>query len=563
MNPETSATHRCLLVNEIFHQIASELYYPDEDEDEDGSGGPPNRSALLPLAQTCKALHDAVLPVLWQDMDDVVPLLKLLPAGSWSEYRHLHGQVIFQVDDPDALDWTRYLHHAQHVRRLHWHNPSTISLLALSVLSTRRPSSSSSSGPLPLLPNLRELTWHETRPQFFPFAHLFLAPSLRDLHVHTARPDPAALMALFEHAAARCKNVETLDLCTDAHGDQEGVLCEGEGGKGVGNALAKLLGGLRALREYSGDVWLPAGCVEALAGSKRLELLGLHMAQREVEAVAKSLKDSDGAVRREWFGALKMLGLNVPRLDESTKTLVGSLQTHDLIDILLVAHHQADTHTLKAHLDAIAHAPSHAALTSVQIDFDTLLQEKMHPPTLDLGAALRPLYALPQIEHLIVRGPLVTLSEHTLADIANAWPALEVLSLISTPIVHPSASAYCPALADLAPLARKCARLHALELHLNAVAVPAEPTVARLMGAEASRYALRCFTAFDAPVANPERVAAYLRRLFPEVREVEYRGAAVFPRDAQVVFEENWRRVQDYCRGKAPPVHPLMRPLNA
>ncbi|KAI9064744.1 hypothetical protein FKP32DRAFT_1602816 [Trametes sanguinea] len=197
------------------------------------------------------------------------------------------------------------------------------------------------------------------------------------------------------------------------------------------------------------------------------------------------------------------------------------------------------------------------------LDFDPGQPEKTRPPTLDLGTALRPLYALPQIENIIVRAPVVMLSEHTLADIAQAWPALEVLSLISTPIVHPSSSVYCPTLADLAPLARHCTRLHTLELHVNAIAVPAERTVARLMGPEASRCALRCFTAFDAPVVNPERVAAFLRRLFPELREVEYRGAAVFPRDARKVYQANWRQVQDYCRGEAPAVHPLMRSLNA
>ncbi|KAJ3012918.1 hypothetical protein NUW54_g1737 [Trametes sanguinea] len=44
MNPEMSATHRCLLVNEIFHQIATELHY---DPDSDGSG---ERHALVQLA---------------------------------------------------------------------------------------------------------------------------------------------------------------------------------------------------------------------------------------------------------------------------------------------------------------------------------------------------------------------------------------------------------------------------------------------------------------------------------------------------------------------------------
>ncbi|CDO77562.1 hypothetical protein BN946_scf184912.g61 [Trametes cinnabarina] len=84
MDPNTSAAHRCLLVDEIFSQIARSDYYDEES------------TALVQLSLTCKALHAAVLPLLWRDMDDIVPLLKLLPQSSWSEHRQLDGDAVFR-----------------------------------------------------------------------------------------------------------------------------------------------------------------------------------------------------------------------------------------------------------------------------------------------------------------------------------------------------------------------------------------------------------------------------------------------------------------------------------
>ncbi|KAI8986866.1 hypothetical protein BD414DRAFT_440434 [Trametes punicea] len=532
MHPAVSATHRCLLVSEIFQQIAEELYDTGE------------RPTLVQLARTCKALHESVLPILWQNIEGLVPLLKLLPSNTWSQHEHLEGHTILQIDDPDALDWTRFFHYAPHVRHFYWHGPEDVSLLALSALALRRPHDR------PLLPQLHSLIWHEIRPQFFAFVHMFLAHTIRNLRIHTTCPEPAAMMALLEHAGKVCLAVETLDVCVRVL-DDGAVVCD----PGVCEALARYLSRATDLREYYGDIYLPGSCVEALATLPRLQHLELYMLQDDMEAVAAyaARRVSTGG---EWFRALDILSLNVARLDASTQTFVSVIQSPSLMDLLLAAQHAPDTHMVKQHLEVVARAPFCACLAGFQLDIDTEWHEIVQPPMLDIGDALKPLYALSQIQHVIVRGPLVIIAPHTLENIAGAWPSLEILSLTSAVVGHHLPSRYCVSLADLAPLARKCPDLFTLKLHLNATVVPDEAAVAQLLGPEgATRCRLRSFTAFDAPIMNPQRVSWFLGKLFPQLRDVAYLGAAMYPMNAHIHFEELWKRVRD-CRRTAMKVLP-------
>ncbi|CDO73367.1 hypothetical protein BN946_scf185008.g130, partial [Trametes cinnabarina] len=464
-----------------------------------------------------------------------------------------------QIDKPDALEWTRFTQRAQHVRCLDWNVPFSISLPALLTLSKHRPASHV------LLPNLRQLVWHEPRPQYFQFWNLFLTPTLRDLQIQSISPEPKALLALFQHAAEVCKEVKILHLGIDTgrppkNADNFAWLCGGE----VGDAFTIFLEGLKFLRDYSADASMSAGCVQALARLPQLEMLFLKVGRHDLKNLAQQLpmRNPDSAAEEACFGSLRVLELHVPVLDATTRAVIGALQSCTLEDFTLVPQHPPDTATFRAHLEVISRASYSTSLTAIELDFDSTRREKeISLQTLDLGVALRPLYALPQIRTMKISGPVVTLSERTLSDIAAAWPALNVLALIST-VVHPSASAYCPSLADLAPLACRCPKLSVLELHLSAIEVPTETKMTSLLGEGPSRCQLRYLAAYDAPIVNPARVAACLSRLFPALKNVEYYGRALFPRNGREVYEKNWKRVQDYSRGVEPPVNPLMHPLN-
>ncbi|KAI0366032.1 hypothetical protein BV20DRAFT_698560 [Pilatotrama ljubarskyi] len=512
-----SATHRCLLVNEIFQVIAEELYE---------NGG---QRTLSALARTCKVLHEAVLPVLWNSLDSIVPLLRLFPPDTWSEIQNPDGGNVLRIIKPDALVWTRFNHYAPHVRKLIWKDRSDVSLLALSALSVYRPMDH------PLLPELRTLMWCEDRPPYFAFIHLFLSPTIRELGLTSSDFDAGEIMALLDNAARICTQVELVTICTSMMAESSPICTEA-----IGEAFARFIRATPNLKAFNAELCLTAPCVEALAALPRLEMLDLFIGPKDMEAIAASAArvSSKGC----WFPSLGLLALNVIRLDANTKTFLGAIQSPSLLELAITTLRQPDAHMLKQQFEVLARGPWRDTLMTLVLEFEHPRYENAPPPpSLDVGYALQPLYALPELDTFAIRGPSVAVDSSTLRSIANAWSKLEFLSIIGY-LPHPPAER-CVELEDLVPFARKCPDLHALELHLNATFVPDEAAMTRLLP-EPSSSRLRSLTVYEAPISGPQNVADVLERLFPMAHVVDYRGEGTFPEDAQRGFEMDWQEVQ-------------------
>ncbi|KAH9846394.1 hypothetical protein C2E23DRAFT_890904 [Lenzites betulinus] len=522
----TSAVHRSLVIDEIFQYIANSLC------------ASVNKRTLATLARTCKTFHEASLPALWEYQESLVPLLRLLPADTWIEVPHVNGGRVLQITRADRIEWTRFDYYAKHVRHFYWREREDVSLLALTALSFRR------SVHAPLLPKLLSLSWHEIRPQYFSFIHLFLAPTIQAMHITVAELEAPILMAFFANARRVCKNVETFHICSETVHD---VMPTFDGF--VGDALAEYLRSLQKLKEFCAEICLSARCVETLAALPRLATVEMFLHDAVVKAVAAYPIHAPRGTRG-WFAALEMIALNVDHLDHHTKKLLGRFQGDVLRELLIQSVRQPTTAELAAHLEVVRRAPYADALETLQLEFEQPHDETHTPPVaLDVGAALKPLYALPQIDTLIIRSFALAVDGRALRTIAEAWPRLEALSLISY-APHPPAAGNCAGLADLVPLALRCERLLVLELHLEAFVVPDRAARERLMPAATgpSRCPLRCLTVFNAPLVDPRAAVAFLERLFPKVWEVEYRGGAVFPHDAQDLFARNWGTVQAISR---------------
>ncbi|CDO73366.1 hypothetical protein BN946_scf185008.g129 [Trametes cinnabarina] len=531
MDSRVSATHRCLLVNEIFRLIAEDLFRTG------------NMRALVALAQTCKGMHQAVLPVLWQQMPSLAPLLRLFPKPGWSEIlirkSKFERRIVIDVSNPEILDWTRVEMHAPHIRAFLWWSADDVYEGAVSALSAHRPAS------LPaLLPNLRKLYWREHRPRLFPYVQMFLTSTLRVMCVETVeRDNPAGLVALYARMAEVCHELEELHVYRDVEQKhcQLGAPCN----PGLNQAMSEFFRRAKGLRKYVGDVFLSKECFEVLAGLPQLSVFSGPMMHDQLEKVAASIKDRIND-QETWFGSLMELALNVSRLDENTQAVVGAVKSSELAQLKHLVMQPPDTRTIQAHFEAISRAPYRSSLTCLDLIINT--RDDFPRPTIDLAHALRPLYALTQIKHFYVSGPLLMLSGTALSDIAEAWPALENLVVVGGPLVKPLDPAHCPRLTDLVHLARKCVRLHTLELHVNAEEVPSEETVEQLIGAEQSVCPLRTFIAHNAPISNPESVQVFLERLFPKLEEVDHGEMDAFPEDTQRTYGTAWKKVDGIRR---------------
>ncbi|KAI0674229.1 hypothetical protein C8Q78DRAFT_1067328 [Trametes maxima] len=518
------AAHHCLYISEIAQQIVEELASEHE------------RHALSQLARTCKALNEVAVPALWRELTSIAPLLRLFPQNAWIEVPCASGGSILQLQSLRPLDWTRFDHYAQHVRVLNWRERTDVSPLTLSVLPVHRQAIGR-----PLLPELRELVWRETRPAYFSFVYHLFTPTIRRLRIVACEYDleDDAMVTLLDRASATCTGVELLEICSDDLGDDMPT-CN----SAVGNALTRFLRSQSNLTQFCGEVYLPADCVRTLAELPKLELLELFVQHAEMHALAAAAAQL--SPKQSWFSSLRTLSLNVHQLDRDTEVLLGAIQSQSLTEFFILSHCHPDTATLHQHLEVASRAPYRRSLISVQMEFERQPWEMDRPPVA-IGPALKPLYALPQMQYVIINAYALVVDAPAIRDIANAWPALKVLSVVSFNPPHQLDG--CLSLSDLVPIALKCPGLLVLEVHLNAMAVPNQQTTDRLLPGP-SRSQMKSLTAFDAPINEPKRVADFLKRMFPQLTEAEYRGAARFPYESQQMFQERWESVQDLLRGK-------------
>ncbi|KAL1940944.1 hypothetical protein VTO73DRAFT_7580 [Trametes versicolor] len=494
-----SAAHRCLPVSEIFELIADSLDPKSR------------RRTLAALAQTCKTLYEASVPVLWISQWGLVRLLRLLPSGTWSEVR-VKGRSTLTIIKPNELEWTRFRHYAQHVRTLCWNgDQDDVSLDTLSVLESVRGAAGQ-----PLFPNLDELQWYEPRAEYFPFIRLFLTPTIRTMGLALpADFDVPIMVEALNHVGKTCKNVECLQVVTNEEENQGCRDCTGD----LGDALAESLEGMRNLTNFAAEMLLSANCMAALAQLPGLSVLQIVVRNAEVDVFAVSTCLREGPC----FPALRLLAINVDGLDGSTETILQAIQSEDLQTVSLHATCQPETWAIKQHLEVIAASLYRDALISLRLGFDIPFSRDGGPsPAFDVGHALQPLYALPQIDTFTIQGHKLIVDTNTLRDIATAWRKLEILSIIDmSDQLHPDSGAHAP-LDALIPVARGCPSLYLLELHVNTFVVPEEATVVRLLP-QPSQSTLQYLSLYNAPIiTQPSPLMTFLIRLFPELREVEH-----------------------------------------
>ncbi|KAH9896780.1 hypothetical protein C8Q73DRAFT_425428 [Cubamyces lactineus] len=528
LNGQQSAVERCLLISEISREICGLLYKDNE------------LKALARLARTCSHMHEAVLPVLWNHMTTFTPLLKLFPESTWTE-----GPTGFRFTDPAALDWTRFQHYARSVRAFLWDEQDDVPVETLATLSLHRPHGAA------LLPHLSALMWCDTREDYTAFLHMFLTPTMRELHIKSVFLDPAATVELFTHATHVCDSVEVLELRLKSPQKSRGHHPVTD------DALAKYFGVLANLREYHGDIVLSARCVEVLGTLPKLEMVELNVMPEELESVLATPASLAG----ELFKPVKMLILNTPMLDARSRAFLAAVRSPALGEVLLSVDLPADALTVQKHMQTLAEAAYKDSLQAVHVEIaidylEDIDSEYNDPdqPVLYAKTVFEPLNDLKQLETIIVRAPRLILDSAALCDMCSGLPMLETFSVagVITNCRHeaPGFNTQCVTLRDLATVASSCPDLRTLELHLNALEVPAvdDAEIQDLLS-KSPPCQLDTLTVFNAPISmqKAEAVARYLTRLFPELKYVGYElGLAeeeeqAFPHRA---YENAWEEVQ-------------------
>ncbi|OAX42308.1 hypothetical protein K503DRAFT_863139 [Rhizopogon vinicolor AM-OR11-026] len=166
--PSLLASARTMSISELrwkFFQLVN-LWEPDA-----------RKKTLLALALTCESFSGPALDLLWQELDELGPLIRCLPSSLWKlDEQELEFQRVMTFDD-----WSIFCKYNHRVRSLHM--KYMIYRVDNEVWGTLYCPPFS----LPLLPNLTSLAWYAPR-EAFPCIRSFVTQKLTTLKINTYYP---------------------------------------------------------------------------------------------------------------------------------------------------------------------------------------------------------------------------------------------------------------------------------------------------------------------------------------------------------------------------------------
>ncbi|KAI0360762.1 hypothetical protein OH77DRAFT_1434071 [Trametes cingulata] len=510
-----SAMHRCIFIDEIVRKVAEELLLMDRHD------------TLAKLARTCKALHEAVLPVLWMRLVNLHPLERLV------------RRVV--RENPPAVGRARLRHYMRHVREFHWsHGGQYTAIREFNDATLAEPQ---------VFPQLRVLKWRDTRPEVFPYVLRLLAPTLRDLCIFTLHYASSEIIALLQTVPLVCTELRTFHLRID--GWHRHMLAAPQRSE-VAEPLVQCIAKMPHLREFAAEICFAGNFLAPLGALPELEMLELTCPQL-VELTSPATLLTRLSSGQPWFPSLRRLSLYLRELNDTFLDFIRSIQSTRLAELAIRVYRTPSGDLLQQQLATIVRMPLHRTLHSFSLFCVEDLARGHMPVVVDAGHALRPLYSLPHMKHISLRLNHLVVDPRAINDIAQAWGQLETLSLLGN-YAHPPSRGLLT-LQNLVPLAQRCPQLAKLVLHFSATSPPSERDLARLFP-RPSLCQLRTLVAHDAPIANLGAVAEFMRRAFPQVREVAYKplDEALNTRIGHwpVNYDGEWKTVQKMLRGRSP-----------
>ncbi|KAH9937940.1 hypothetical protein B0H21DRAFT_757902 [Amylocystis lapponica] len=480
---EPTSCKRCLWIDEIFQHILSHLHDLGK-----------NGRSVASLSETCRSFRDAALPVLWSDLDSLVPLIKLLPPHTWHEVVDQHGTRHLELQSIETLDLTRVAQYAQFVKFFTWSYNEDVSITSLArvfsqILRLREH----------LFPNLRGISWREDRKELFPYLSMMTGPGLLALRLDGSPEDHEMVAGVFSDIKTHCTELGLLDAIN--------ILDEPK----IINALAEImLSGVDSLLLVNTDYYLDSDGVCALAQMPQLDTARVRIDSHALHGLVLPSA-------RPNFSVLGALKVDLEVLDEGSLKLIQAIQSPKLETIVLrVASQPWNTDVLKEHLEALVQAPFSKVLQHLNLAFDRYFDDDIELPEDDAGVTgdtLNSLLRLPSLVEINLSLARLSIDVPFLSVLARTYPNLEILNLSPT-----TADCGCVPLEALVHFAQHCPNLEALGLRVDALHAPDAPS--RVLPSMWPR--LEALFVADSPVADPERVTAFLLAVFPRLSSVHY-----------------------------------------
>ncbi|KAJ7898053.1 hypothetical protein B0H13DRAFT_2196483 [Mycena leptocephala] len=482
--------HRCLQIDDIVAEIFLHLECRS-----DTYITPPERKvnwrALAALAITCRGFAERALDVLWQDQP-LDHLLRCLPqdllvietnekkddvensdlADEEDEEFHPNQKMRLLRSIVDE-DWNRCRIYATRIIALDF-DPYSMSWEIIPTISLCLPND--------LFPKIRDLTW--TQPHFLSF----LRPTITSLTLHSPGVSASSLPTLGQ----MCPRLQGLRVYLDS--DQLLDL----------SSCVRGLQFLERMEAHSLD-W------EALEYLGHLpSLVSLRLSA--LPETFPSLPDIP------MFSSLEELSLGATTCPATYifKLFLGSAITQLNLELGLSLRASTAAQVCDF-LCALAAGCSPSLLTWFNLSSFPVRNEQgqNNEPFVIPSDATRPLFSFINLEVLIIRSEDVHIDwdDAALADMARAWPRIELVDLTSSLHVQCRLT-----LLGLRSLAQYSPCLTSLRITLDARTIPLADNLDRTSPVA---HPLHSLTLVHCPITAPVLVSQYLSALFPDLRSVQ------------------------------------------
>ncbi|KAJ7448946.1 hypothetical protein FB451DRAFT_1053586 [Mycena latifolia] len=452
------------------------------------------RKSLLAAALTCTDFCPLALDILWRTIDNLSPLLRLLPAlKPINGVNTLSGQI-------EPADWARFRCYAKRVRRVMYPgdalplptHPSVYPALAMLHQT-------------PLFPNLVSIECTSARVDAsspFPEALLLLSPTIRHVEISALALDLPSTTIFLSTLAGVSSQLSSLTLRNQSYAVLE--------------AIALPFPCLRELDLTEMVGAMSTDFLKALSNLTILASLSIDLNFPDFPSVL-SVAQTVGPCS---FSALKRLHIRC-----SSDTILA-------ISLRLITSRGLHTLVIDGRSTSQVHLPWSITLCQEiadrwpyslrRLEISNLVSNLVPAPTSCLE-----LFALRSLNIFTLRNsPALSFAGVTLSDIAKAWPEITSLSIPSLPGVT---------ISNLAVLAQNCPQLTDLEISLTA-AIPVPP----LSTTPVCGHALRALTVCDSPCSpvGVQILSRHLDRLFPRLQSVrsEDRDSARWAEVESLIF---------------------------
>ncbi|KAG5650610.1 hypothetical protein H0H81_011658 [Sphagnurus paluster] len=517
--------HPCLAINEILSNVFAHLFEHASTTEDDWTEYSQTTITLAALARTCRTFTEPALDHLWEVQVVFAPLVQCMPADLW----HIDPatatlKFIREIRD---TDWDRFDFYARRVREMgRPYNgamkPSTIREVdsdALAALAVYRPARL-------LLPHLQVLQCTPWSKAILPVIHFVAGDSLRsvvlrkndflqaDNHINALELS-SFLLAL----SYRSTSLTSLSIFFPSFWETRDDGC------------LQLLSRLPKLRHITiSPIFYDdhRDLVEALARLPSLE-----------ELFWPNVKLEDLALYTTYggrFPQLRAFGFYTSEAAFVGPVLSSMQREFSQISVTgLPIYLNAPSQTAQLDLTCLPTHPARLTLTKIHIYMHLHLAPTIVVEGPGVAEVLAPLFALTNVREVTLElHELIALTDAWFADAANAWPALEDLTLVTHSSLYPAAT-----LAGLAHLARRCVQLGHVAMWLDARVVPAH---------EYTKSGCQSLSLDASPIADPLAVVLALCAMFPELDGVVggERTWTCYPDAEMLEYDRGWMQVEQY-----------------